>query len=141
MRDDSMSCEALQQALHEDRELTKAQAAHIHDCDTCMDTWLTAALDEKPDVPIPGDFAARVAANLPSSRGKYPFSHRPRHWGLVTAIAVVTLLLVVCFMGSAPSNSTASSPTNSWIGLAFMFLISAEIAGLALWLGPRWTGR
>lgn len=137
MRNDDVSCEALQNTLREGRELTGMDSAHLDECDTCMDAWLTLALDAKPEVPIPVNFAARVAAMAREFPVKRKTTHSPRHWGVISAMAVVTVLLVVCFEGPGSAYST----TNSWIGPAFLSLVTAEIAGLALWLGPKWIGR
>ena len=130
MRDHSVNCDALQQKLREGRQLTRTQAAHMDACEACMDALLTAALEEKPDVTIPADFAARVTANLPACPVQQAVPRRPRHWGLAAAAATVTVLLVVCFAGPASANS--------WVSIAFVMLVAMEIAGLALWLGPRW---
>jgi hypothetical protein len=140
MRNDSMICEALQRTLRESRRLTGEQVTHIDECDACMDAWLTAALDQKPEVAIPEDFAARVSAGLPARRPQRAIKRRPR-WGLAAAMAVVTLLLVVCFAEPTPASSLADAPAHSWIGLVFLFLVTAEITALALWLGPRRMGR
>jgi predicted anti-sigma-YlaC factor YlaD len=133
MGDDGMNCEALERALHEGRRLTAHELAHVEDCDECMDVWLTLALEAKPEVAVPADFAARVAASVPPRRVKRVALRVPRHWGLITAMAVVTVVLVVGFPGPKPANS--------WVGLVFVMVVASEIAGLALWLGPRWLGR
>ena len=139
MRDDGMNCEELQRGLRDDRalregrELTKEQSAHIDECDECMDAWLTAALDRKPEVAIPADFAARVAAMAPARPERRNTAHSPRHWGVISAMAVALVVLVLCFAGPKPANS--------WVGVVFVMLVATEIAGLALWLGPRWLGR
>ena len=132
MRND-MNCEAIQRAVRERRELTKDELAHMDECDACMDVWLTMALDGKPEVAIPEGFAAQVAAMAPARQGKSKTARTRQRWGLVTAVAMVTVLLAVWFAGPAP--------TNSWIGVVFVMLVASEIAGLALWLGPGWTGR
>ena len=133
MRDDGMNCEALERALHEGRKLTVEELAHVEGCDECMDVWLTLALEAKPEVAVPADFAARVAGAVPAHQPRRQRARAPRHWGLATAMAVVTVLLIVCF--------TASAPANNWVGLVFLSVVATEIAGLALWLGPGWTGR
>ncbi|MBV8113711.1 MAG: hypothetical protein JO300_03150 [Silvibacterium sp.] len=132
MRDDSVNCEALQRALREGREVTREQSAHVDGCDACMDVWLTTTLENKPEVAIPADFPARVAAKLPDRPNHRAAVRRPRYWGLATAFVIVTVVLVVCF-----SNLT---PLNSWIEVLFITLVTIEVAGLALWLGPRWSG-
>jgi len=133
MRDDSMNCEALERALHEGRKLTNEQLAHVENCDECMDVWLTLALEAKPEVAVPADFAVRVAASVPPHREKRAALRVPRHWGLISAMAVITVLMAAGFVGSPPANT--------WVGVVFVSVVATEIAGLALWLGPRWTGR
>ena len=133
MRDDGVNCENLQKMLREGHEPRKDESAHLEDCDACMEVWLSVALDAKPEVRIPADFAARVAAMAPARRQKQPIARPQRPWGLATAVAMVTVLLIICFRGPAPANS--------WIGPVFLFLVTGEIAALALWLGPRWMRR
>jgi predicted anti-sigma-YlaC factor YlaD len=133
MRDDSVNCEKLQKMLRDGHEPRTDESAHLEDCDACMDVRLSLALEAKPEVRIPADFAARVAAMAPARRRRQPIIRTQRHWGLAAAMAVVTVLLMVCFRG--PSS------TNSWIGPVFLFLVTGEIAALALWLGPRWMRR
>jgi len=136
MRDD-LNCSTLQQLLREGRELTNTQAAHIDGCEACIDAWLTAALEEKPKLLIPDDFADRVRARLPERSSQGAIARRPRHWGFISAMAIVTVLLVVFFTDPA----SPKLPANSWLAPVFLFLLTVEIAGLALWLGPRWLGR
>ncbi len=133
MRDHGVNCEELQRTLREGRELTKEQAGHIDECDVCMDAWLTAALDAKPEVVIPADFAARVRAELPARQERRIAVRTQRHWGVISAMVVALVVLVLCFLGPKPANS--------WVGGVFVMLVASEIAGLALWLGPRWLGR
>ena len=133
MRDHGVNCEELQRTLREGRELAPEQSEHIDECDVCMDAALTAMLDTKPAVAIPANFAARVAAMAPARPEKCETVRTPRHWGVISAMAIVTVILMVCFAGPKPANS--------WVGLVLVMLVTAEIAGLALWLGPRWMGR
>lgn len=133
MRNDGISCEALERALHEGRKLTNEELAHVEDCDECMDVWLTLALEVKPEVAIPEDFAARIAAMSPARPQKPQTVRTTRHWGMISAIVVVAVLLMICFGGPRPANSG--------LGLVFTLLVATEIAGLALWLAPRWSGR
>ena len=128
-----VNCEAMQRVIRERRALAGNEFAHIDKCESCMEMWLTAALEEKPEVAIPADFAVQVAAKLPARSAQRLEPRRPRHWGVISAMALVTVLLVVCFASPAPPNS--------WIETAFVLLVATEIAGLALWLGPNWTSR
>jgi len=137
MHDDGVNCRAVQQALREGRELIGEQSVHFDECEACrdayMDAWLTAALDAKPEVAIPADFAARVAAMAPARPEKRARVRTPRYWGVISAMAIVTVILIVCF--------ASSKPANSWVSLVLVMLVTAEIAGLALWLGPTWIRR
>jgi hypothetical protein len=128
-----MSCEAMQQRLRQGRTLTAAESAHVKGCDTCLEAWLdatvTQALDAKPEVEIPADFAARVVRGLPAKRGAVGVSRkRSPHWGLATAIVLVAAGLIAM---------TVADPVraNTWIGALFLGLVVSEIAGIALWLG------
>jgi len=133
MRDDG-NCEVMQRAMREGRRLAKHERAHVDDCQACMDAWLTTLLEEKPQVAIPEDFAARVAAMAPArQRKKREAAPGRKPWGLAAAIAIVSVLLAVWFSGPAPANSS--------IGVVFVMLVASEITALALWLGPRWMGR
>jgi len=132
MRDDGVNCEELKRTLRGGHELSRDQSEHIEDCESCLDVFVTAALDAKPEVQIPADFATWVAEGLPARQAKQTEHRSQRHWGLITAAALVTVLLVVCFAGSKPANS--------WVGQVFVMLVASEIAGLALWLGPRRMG-
>jgi CHASE2 domain-containing sensor protein len=130
MRDNDVICEALQRALNEERELTAEECAHLEECETCLDASLTAMLNAKPAVEIPAEFAARVVAAVPAKSAAR--TRWPRHAGLITAMAVVAVLLAVCF--------AAPKPANNWIGIFFMLLVATEVAGIALWLAPKHSG-
>jgi len=133
MRDDGMNCKTIQRAMRDGRGLAEAETAHVDECEGCTDAWLTLALDTKPEVTVPENFAARVAAMASAGSEKRRTARMPRHWGVISAMAFVTVMLVVCFAGPKPDTS--------WVSIVFVMLVASEIAGLALWLGPRWLGR
>ena len=130
---DTMNCADTQRALREARALTAAEAAHMENCDACLELAVTEALDAKPQVHIPADFAARVAAQVPAKHN-VPVAPRVRthHWGLLTAI----LLIAVGLTAAAFADP---SGLNTRMGAVFMLLVASEIAGIALWLGPKST--
>jgi len=130
MHDNGVNCEALQRTLRGERALTAEEFAHLEECDVCLDVSLTVMLDIKPEVEIPRDFAARVVASLPAKTAAR--SRSPRHAGLITAMAAIAILLVVCFAGAKPADN--------WTGLVFMLLVATEVAGIALWLAPKHSG-
>lgn len=127
---DTVSCSELKTTLEQGRALTAEETAHAVRCDECREAWLDVtivqALEAKPEVEIPADFAARVAQRLPAKRIA---GHR-LHWGLTIAI----LLVAVGMVAMAFADPVA---VNTWTGKAFMALVVSEIAGIALWLGGR----
>ena len=137
-RGNAMICAELHEKLAQGGALTAAESAHVKSCDTCLEAWLeatvTRALDAKPEVRVPADFAARVGARLPEKRSPVPLKgDRTRHWGLATAILLVAVGLVAAAFAD-PSG------LNTRMGLVFMALVVSEIAGIALWLGAGRSG-
>jgi hypothetical protein len=133
-----MICAALRRKLEAKHALAAAESAHVESCDTCLEVWLdatvTEALNAKPEVRIPADFAARVVAQLPEKRDRVRrVRGRERHWGLITAILLVAVGLVAAALAD-PSG------LNSRIGLLFVALVVSEIAGIGLWLGTGSSG-
>lgn len=134
-----LSCEQLRASMAQGRALNAAERAHMERCEACLDAWVCDALESKPEVRIPADFAARVAAALPETRGAARESHGGEHtgvrtyvrqWGLMTAIALVAVGLIAM---------PVADPTvlNTRMGLVFVGIVASEIAGIALWLGTR----
>lgn len=130
---DAITCVELGRKLEQRRALTAAESAHVESCDTCLEAWLDAtvvqALDAKPEVRVPADFAARVTSQLPAKRSAVRGARRlERQWGLTTAILLVAVGLVAAALAD-PSGF------NSRMGLVFLALVVSEIAGIGLWLG------
>jgi hypothetical protein len=134
-----MNCAKIKSEVRQARALTAAEGAHVEGCDDCLETWLeatvTQALDAKPEVRIPVDFAARVAAQVPAQREApvAPRVVRARNWGLLTSI----LLIAVGLVATAVADP---SGLNTRMGAVFMLLVASEIAGIALWLGTGGPG-
>lgn len=132
-----LSCTDFRQRLREPHESAAAENAHMEDCDACLDAWLdatvTQTLDKKPEVRIPSDFAARVAAQLPAKRkAAVSVRGRERHWGLLTAVLLIAVgMLAMVFADPRGLNSR--------MGVIFMLIVASEVAAIALWLGT--TGR
>ncbi|MGH9587216.1 MAG: hypothetical protein ACRD3F_09715 [Acidobacteriaceae bacterium] len=127
---DAVSCAEFKAALKLGRTLTAQKTAHAVRCDDCREAWLDAtvvlALEGKPEIQVPADFAARVSQRLPAKRA----ATRRAGWGLMTAILLVAT-------GLAAMAFAKPVAVNTWIGIAFMALVVSEIAGIALWLGGR----
>ncbi|MGC2161726.1 MAG: hypothetical protein WA634_07460 [Silvibacterium sp.] len=134
----AVNCDELRPALKHGRALTAAQQAHMDGCENCLEAWLdatvTQALDAKPEVAIPADFAARVAAGLKvSGTEKRVAAQRSPHWGLLTASLLVAAGMIAVAVADPNSAHTR-------MGIVFMALVVTEIAGIALWLGTRRPG-
>lgn len=127
-----VSCAELKRTLEQGRRLTAEEAEHAVRCDECREAWLDAtivqALEAKPEIVIPADFAARVAQRLPAKQA----AARRSHWGLTTA----TLLVAAGLATMAFADPVA---TNTWTGSLFTALVVSEIAGIGLWLGAGGT--
>lgn len=137
----TVNCEDLQAELRL-RALTVAESEHVESCKACFEAWLdvtvTQALDTKPAVKIPVDFATRVAAHLPEkpsapagTRG--PMIQSGRHWGLITA----TVLVACGLIGTAIADPAGLTTR---MGVIFLLIAASEIAGIALWLGIGRSG-
>ena len=136
-----MNCDMLQSAMKQGRALTAAERAHVESCDACLEAWLNATvtqtLDAKPETQIPQDFAARVVARLPeklvvqAQRKRARDRARERHWGLVTAVALVAIGLLAAVVADPGMMTTV-------MGVIAMTIVAAEIAGIGLWLALRW---
>jgi hypothetical protein len=134
----AINCPRVEQALPQARALTPAEAAHLESCNACLEAWLDAtvthALDAKPEVRIPADFAVRVTAKLPAKRNS-PVAARRRtgHWGLFTAALLIAVGLLVAVIADPAGLSTRT-------GAIFMLLVASEVAAIALWLGTARPG-
>lgn len=94
-----------------------------------VDARLTRALERKPAVDVPADFAARVAAQVPVRQAVVVV---PTRYGLMAArigMAVLLAALVVVAMRSTG---------HSVFGIAVEWVLCAELAGLAAWLSGAW---
>lgn len=136
-------CEGVRRSLLSRRVLTAAERLHAENCAVCagavMETEIEAALEVKPEVAVPVDFAARVAMRTREEksvrrwvrqglRKKWP----RRHVGLNVAVGLLLALLAVVTMGD-PRWLTAAGTAS----VDLMLVLAGEVAGLALWLGLR----
>ena len=108
------------------------QDERMSDVDS-MDERLTRALERKLAVDVPAGFAARVAGQVP---GQVPVRRAvavpTARYGLLAArigMAVLLLALVVVAM---------RFPGRTMFGVALEWILCAELAGLAIWLGGMW---
>jgi hypothetical protein len=89
---------------------------------------ITRALDRKPEVAVPVDFAARVRAKLPAQ----PKVKARRSVGReVAMVATAGLLLALCVL--APH----ARPSFESVAFDLEMVLVVELMGVAAWLGTR----
>jgi hypothetical protein len=96
-----------------------------------FEAGITRALDRKPEVVVPADFAARVRAALPAQ----PKVRTERSVGRIAAgVATVGLVLALCVL--APH----ARPGVQNMAFALEMVLVVELVGVAAWLGMRRSG-
>ena len=91
-----------------------------------LDLRLTRALDAVHEVPIPADFAARVASQVPARR---PVSLKPTHYGdYALFLGVLATLAAMFLLGHAADHHT--------FGFVESILL-AQFLVLTVWLSLR----
>jgi hypothetical protein len=104
------------------------QHERMSDVDS-MDERLTRALERKPAVDVPAGFAALVAGQVPVRRA---FAVPTARYGLLAArIGMGVLLLALVAVAMHSTGRTV-------FGVALEWILCAELAGLAAWLGGMW---
>jgi hypothetical protein len=89
---------------------------------------ITRALDRKPEVVVPADFAAKVRAALPAQ----PKVRAQRSVGRIAAgVAAVGLVLALCWL--APH----ARPSFGSMAFDLEMVLVVELMGVAAWLGMR----
>jgi hypothetical protein len=104
------------------------QSERMNEGDT-IDARLTRALERKPAVDVPAEFAARVAAQVPVRRA---VALPPARYGLLAARVGMGVLLVALVVLAMRSTG------HPVLGEALEWVLCAELAGLALWLSGVW---
>jgi hypothetical protein len=98
-----------------------------------LDARILRALEHLPEVQIPANFAARVAANAPAAKTRITL--RPTHYGRNAMIAAMLVLFAV-LLAFAP-RSVGGSPL--WLALNWIFC--AQFLALGVWFGLRLAQR
>jgi hypothetical protein len=89
---------------------------------------ITRALDRKPEVVVPMDFAVKVRASLPAQ----PKVRAQRSVGrLAAGVATVGLVLALCWL--APH----ARPSFGSMAFDLEMVLVVELMGVAAWLGMR----
>ena len=92
-----------------------------------LDARITLALETAPQLNVPPDFAARVAAQLPPLT---PITLTPRGYGRSAAMICMCVLLALIFVFA---HRAGASPLWTWMEGIFC----AQFALVAVWLGVR----
>ena len=93
-----------------------------------LDQRLVRALETRPKVTIPADFAGRVASHLPPR--KVP-TLTPRHYGRKAMVACIIALALA--MLALASNHIERSV----FGVALEWILCAQFLVLVVWLGTK----
>ena len=89
---------------------------------------ITRALDRKPEVVVPADFAAKVRASLPAQTKV----RAQRSVGRIAAgVATVGLVVALCWL--APHTR----PSFGSVAFDLEMVLVVELMGVAAWLGMR----
>jgi hypothetical protein len=101
----------------------------LNAADAEMDERLTRALEARPVVNIPVDFAARVARQLPERR---PIALTPTHYGRKAMVICMVVLGVALLVGFV-LRGVAVPPMVQVVG----WILYAQFLGLVVWFGMR----
>lgn len=96
-----------------------------------LDARLVRALETRPEITVPAEFAARVASRMPSRR---PALLRRTHYG--QWVMVLSLVVLAAALAAMVAGNFGRTP----IGLAMEGVIYAQLLSLAVWLGIRRAG-
>lgn len=99
------------------------------DADAEMEQRLIRALETRPAVEIPADFAARVASQLPERR---PITLTPTHYGR-KAMVLCMVVLGVALLAAFALHGVAVPPAVQITG----WILYAQFLALVVWFGMR----
>ncbi len=100
--------------------------------ETVFEAEITQALEQKPRLVVPTDFAARVRAALPEQRPVRERRFAGRSLGQdVAMVAAVGLVVALCVV--APH----ARPSFESVAFDLEMVLFMELAGVAAWLGVR----
>ena len=102
---------------------------NMPDADAAMEQRLIRALETRPAVQIPTDFAARVASQLPDRR---PIALTPTHYGR-KAMMICMVVLGVALLAAFALYGMAVPPFVQVTG----WILYAQFLALVVWFGMR----
>jgi len=102
---------------------------NMSDADAAMEQRLIRALETRPAVQIPTDFAARVASQLPDRR---PIALTPTHYGR-KAMMICMVVLGVALLAAFALYGMAVPPFVQVTG----WILYAQFLALVVWFGMR----
>jgi hypothetical protein len=111
-----------------DQENSSSHGEKKDDAGMAIEARLIQVLESRPEVDIPAGFAARVASQIPARR---PASLTPTHYGQ-RAMVVSVVALLIALLAWAPQSTAHSA-----LGVAVEWILCAQFASLAYWLGVR----
>jgi hypothetical protein len=111
-----------------DQENSSSLGEKKGDAGMAMEARLIEVLETRPEVHIPAGFAARVASQVPARR---PAPLTRTHYGQ-RAMVVSVVALLIALLAWAPRITGHSA-----LGLALEWILCAQFASLAYWLGVR----
>ncbi len=133
----NVTCEGIRRAMYENPmpDFTSAEDQHLAACNACTELLLTRMLDQKPQVVVPAEFAARVRSQLARENVTAKTLRRIPAYGFTTAIAVLLVLAIAwtVFAYVDPQWWTIRGT----LSLLVESVVTLEIGGIALWLGTR----
>ena len=96
--------------------------------DDNFDARVTRALERRPELAVPANFSARVAAALPPPRRVRP----PMQVGRRTALVALVVLGLSLF-----ALASHAAPTFGSLAIDIELVVIAELGGIAYWLTAR----
>ena len=99
--------------------------------DDNFDAVVTRAIERRPEVTVPMNFAARVAAALPPAMPR----RQPMQVGRTVALVSAGALAIAMF-ALAPH----AAPTFASLAFDFELVVIAQLAGIGYWLTVRRQG-
>jgi hypothetical protein len=112
-------------------ERMNEEATPISASTTALEERLIRALETRPELHIPADFAARVASQLPAKKA---VSLTPTYYGR-NAMLISMVVLAIALLALA-----LRSADHSTFELTLEWILCAQFLSLAVWFGTRRQG-
>jgi hypothetical protein len=101
----------------------------LNDSRDAIEMRIARALETKPSVRVPADFAARVSGRAPA-RAEGPVT--PARYGFIAMRMAMAVLVVALVAGAMrPTDRSAT-------GVAVEWILCGQLAALAMWRSGMW---